>query len=132
MIKLLIRNKIILTVLLLTLIILTGCAKDYIKITAVQGKEMIDNGNVIIVDVREQYEYDEEHIEGALLLPLGEIESNVEKIIPDRQAVIIIYCRSGRRSADAAKKFVNLGYQNIYDMGGIIDWINKGYDTVKY
>ncbi len=108
-----------------------GCEdKGYTKITATQGMEMIEKGGVIVVDVREQSEYNEGHIDTAILLPLGNIEKDAPNLL-EKEATIIVYCRSGRRSAYAAKKFVSLGYKNIYDMGGIIDWVNQGYEVVN-
>jgi rhodanese-related sulfurtransferase len=90
---------------------------------------MIDKGGVIIVDVREENEYNEGHIENAILLPVGQIEKDAQNILPDLQATIIVYCRTGRRSASAAEKLVKLGYENVYDLGGILAWKNSGYDV---
>ncbi|MCK5731833.1 MAG: rhodanese-like domain-containing protein [Tenericutes bacterium] len=100
----------------------------YETITASEAKSMMDNNSsIILVDVREQSEYDTEHIQGAILLPLGTIEDDAETILPDKGAIYIIYCRSGNRSNQAAIELVDLGYTTIYDMGGIIDW---DYETV--
>jgi phage shock protein E len=94
-----------------------------ITITAEEAKNMIDQEeSIVIVDVRTQEEYDAGYIEGALLIPDFDIETKAETILPDKDATILVYCRSGRRSALAAQKLVELGYQNIYDFGGIIDW----------
>lgn len=117
------------------LTLLTGCqTTDETKetvlvttITAEEAKTILDNEDVILVDVRTQEEFDAGYIEGAILLPDYDIEANAEKILTDKDTKILVYCRSGRRSAAAAEKLVDMGYQNIYDMGGIIDW---PYDIV--
>lgn len=92
-------------------------------ISAQTGKSMMDeDAAIILVDVRTLAEFNEGHIEGALLLPLADLESQAASSIPDKQATYIIYCRSGNRSYQAATILVNLGYRHIYDMGGIISW----------
>ncbi len=92
-------------------------------INATTGKTMMDeNPDIILVDVRTQSEFDEGHIEGALLLPLDSLSSNAQKVLKDKTAIIIVYCRSGNRSATAIDLLYDLGYANLYDMGGIINW----------
>lgn len=127
--------KRLLKVIVFTFIIMSiftnpGCTStvEYKKITPSQAKDMIDNGGVIILDVREQYEYDEEHIENAILLPSGQIESRAEIVLPDKNSTILVYCRSGNRSKTAASLLISLGYKNVYDFGGIIDW---PFETIK-
>jgi rhodanese-related sulfurtransferase len=101
---------------------------EYRKITAEQAKERIDSGDeLIVLDVRTQDEYDAGHIEGALLLPNETIFDMQPDLLPDLDAEILIYCRSGNRSAQAALKLIAMGYTNVYDFGGIIDW---PYDIV--
>ena len=100
----------------------------YRKITAEQAYEMMNTQEVTIVDVRTQSEYDEGHIQNAVLIPNETIGSEPPSNLPDKNAVILVYCRSGRRSEEAAKKLVNLGYVSVYDFGGINDWT---YGTVK-
>lgn len=85
------------------------------------------NPEVILVDVRTESEYLSGHIEGAILLPLDTIETNAGDLIPDKTATYIVYCRSGNRSAQAVDILLELGYQNLYDLGGIIYW---PYDIV--
>ncbi len=97
------------------------------KIGPEKAKEMLDAGGVILVDVRRADEYEAEHIPGALLLPNETILEEAEEKLPDKEAVILIYCRSGNRSAQAAEKLARLGYRHVYDFGGILDW---PYDTV--
>jgi rhodanese-related sulfurtransferase len=124
-----------LVILLLALAItsLTGCAAkekvpDYKKITADEAKQMMSqNNDIIIVDVRTQEEFDSGHIENAILIPDTEISSKAESTLTDKSATILVYCRSGRRSAGAAEELSKLGYTNIYDFGGIVDWT---YDIV--
>lgn len=97
-------------------------------ISASTAKEMIDrDDSIIILDVRTKDEYNEGHIENALLLPDTDVESKAEELLPDKDATILVYCRSGRRSALSATKLDELGYTNVYDFGGIIDW---PYDIV--
>lgn len=121
----------VILILMLCVMAMYGCEnKNYTTISAAEGKQMLDDGDVILVDVREPSEYAEGHISGAILLPVGQIESKAEGVLTNKKAKIIVYCRSGRRSADAAKQLVDMGYSNIYDMGGIQSWINAGYPTV--
>ena len=89
---------------------------------------MQDSDEFILLDVRRDEEFRDEHIEGAVLIPDYEIESRAAAELPDKDALILVYCRSGRRSADAVNKLVGMGYMNVYDFGGIIDW---PYDKVK-
>lgn len=97
------------------------------KISPEEAKEMMDTTTPIILDVRTQEEFDESHIEDAILIPDYEISEKAEELLKDKNAVILVYCRSGRRSALAAKALNELGYLQIYDFGGIIDW---PYDVV--
>lgn len=91
-------------------------------ITAEQAKEIMDHEKCIILDVRDQSEYEQGHIEGAMLLPYTEIEGRAEEELSDKDQMILVYCRSGRRSAIAAKSLMEMGYTNVKDFGGIIDW----------
>ena len=102
---------------------------EYRKITAAQANEkMTETEGWILLDVRTIEEFEEERIDGAILIPDNEISSRVEIEIPDKDAVVLIYCRSGRRSAIAAEEMVDLGYTGVYDFGGIIDW---PYETIS-
>lgn len=105
------------------LILLSACANgaSVTKISAAKAKEMMESEDVIIVDVRTQAEYDEGYIPNAILIPNESIEGEPKELV-DKDATILVYCRSGNRSAQAAKKLVDLGYTNVYDFGGIIDW----------
>ena len=99
----------------------------YHKISAEEAYEMMISQE-IVVDVRTREEYDGGHIENAVLVPNESIGSEMPEALPDKEATLLIYCRSGRRSKDAAEKLLSLGYQNIYDFGGVIDW---PYELVK-
>ena len=93
------------------------------NITAQQAKEMMDTqSNYIILDTRTQEEYDEGHIPGAILIPYDEIMQKAESVLTDKNQLILVYCRSGRRSKLASEDLVKLGYTNIREFGGIIDW----------
>ena len=101
----------------------------YKKISAEEAKEIIDNSSdYILLDVREENEFAEGHIEGAILIPYGEISDRAEEELPDKEKTILVYCRSGRRSSIAAEQLVELGYTDVQDFGGIIDWT---YEIVK-
>ena len=76
---------------------------------------------VIFLDVRTLEEYNAGHIEGAVLLPDTELAEKIEQVIPDKRALVFVYCRSGNRSKTATEKMVELGYNHVYDMGGIND-----------
>ncbi|MEA4869203.1 Thiosulfate sulfurtransferase GlpE [bioreactor metagenome] len=96
---------------------------QYQKITAKQAKARMDSGDeVVILDVRTQEEYDAGHIAGAILIPNETILDEQPSLLPDLGAEILIYCRSGNRSAQAANKLLAIGYTNVFDFGGIIDW----------
>lgn len=110
------------------LLLLTGCGgtiadSSYEQITQETAKEMMDTQDVIILDVREQEEYDSGHIPGAVLLPVGTIdEDTAAEVIPEKDATLLVYCRSGNRSRTAASALAGLGYTNIYEFGGINTW----------
>ena len=95
----------------------------YQQITPQEAKKIMDSGEeYIILDVREQDEYDSGHIPGAILIPYTEIENKAKGMLPDKDAQILVYCRSGRRSKIASESLVKLGYTDIKEFGGIIDW----------
>ncbi len=95
----------------------------YEIITAEDAKKIMDSGEeLVILDVREQDEFDTGHIPGAILIPYTEIENKAETMLPDKDKQILVYCRSGRRSKIAAESLAKLGYTNIKEFGGIIDW----------
>ena len=101
---------------------------SYEQITPAEAKEIMDTQDgYIILDVRTQEEYDESHIENAVLIPDYEIADKAESVLKDKDRLILVYCRSGRRSKLAAEELVKLGYTNVKEFGGIIDW---PYETV--
>lgn len=104
--------------------VVTAMTAQYRKISPQLAKEMMDSGDSItVVDVRTPSEYAAGHIEGAILIPNETITtaSNPE-LLPNVDDTILVYCRSGNRSSQAARKLVSLGYTNVYDFGGINDW----------
>lgn len=95
----------------------------YETISAEDAKKIMDSGEkVVILDVREQDEYDEGHIAGSILIPYTEIENKSQEMSTDKDKQILVYCRSGRRSKIAAEALSKLGYTNVKEFGGIIDW----------
>ncbi len=95
----------------------------YEQITPIDAKKIMDSGEEhIILDTREQDEFDEGHIDGAIQIPYTEIENKAEEMLPDKDAQILVYCRSGRRSKIASESLAKLGYTNVKEFGGIIDW----------
>jgi rhodanese-related sulfurtransferase len=123
------------TIMLASILLLTGCAgagtaAAYAKISALEAKEIIESGDsYILLDVRTQEEYDSGHIEGSILLPYTEIEQLAPEKLPDKDATILVYCRSGRRSAIASQALADMGYTHVSDMGGIQDWPYGGLVT---
>ena len=114
---------------LLAALLLTACAQEktqeavYMNITAQEAKQIMDTQEgYIILDVREQDEFDQGHIPGAILIPYTQIDLKAEDMLPDLDQLILVYCRSGRRSKIAAEALVELGYTNIKEFGGILDW----------
>lgn len=126
-----------LCVVLLAALMLTACGQTeeqkqeavYMNITAQQAKELMDTReDYVILDTRAQDEYDAGHIPGAILIPHDEILEKAESVLKEKDQLILVYCRSGRRSKLAAEDLVKLGYTNIREFGGIIDW---PYEVVK-
>ena len=107
----------------------SGGSASYDQISGAEAKALMDSeSGYIIIDARTQSEYDEGHIPGAILIPEYEIADRAENELPDKDQLILVYCRSGRRSKIAAEELVKLGYTNVKEFGGIIDW---EYETVK-
>ena len=98
----------------------------YERINAEEAKAIMDReSDYIIIDARTQSEYDEGHIPGAILIPEYEIANKAGELLKDKNQLILVYCRSGRRSKIAAQALVDLGYTNVKEFGGIIDWEYK-------
>ena len=101
----------------------TAMKNTYEQITPAEAKEIMDTEqNYIILDVRTEEEFAEGHIAGAILIPDYEITEKAERVLTDKDQQILVYCRSGRRSKNAASQLVELGYSNVKEFGGIIDW----------
>lgn len=125
-------SKIILRgIILMSVFMLASCEATYVqdikptyqRITPAEAKQMMDSlDNYVLLDVRTREEFLEQRIEGAVLIPYDQISAEAESKLPDKNAVILIYCRSGRRSAIAAKELEQMGYTKVFDFGGIIDW----------
>ena len=112
---------------------LTACGGEnndsYEQITPEKAKTIMDTeSGYAIIDARTEEEFAEGHIEGAILIPEYEVAERAEKELPDKEQLILVYCRSGRRSKIASEELVKLGYTNVKEFGGIIDW---PYEIVK-
>ena len=106
-----------------------GETLTYEQISAEEAKAIMDTEKeYIIIDARTGSEFAEGHIEGAILIPEYEIAERAEKELPNKDVLILVYCRSGRRSKIASEELVKLGYTNVKEFGGIIDW---PYEIVK-
>ena len=113
---------------MLSLFIFGGCeavganAATHTRISPAQAIEMMAQDNVIIIDVRNQAEFDGGHIPNAVLLPVSDIELRANEVIPNRDMTILLYCRSGARSSNAAGTLAGMGFTAVYDFGGILSW----------
>ena len=116
-----------LLIVLLSAFLLVGCESSsnkvgvYQTITQTEAESKIQKENAVLIDVRTESEYEDSHIDGSVNIPLNEIET----ISYDKNTVIIVYCRSGGRSKTAAETLIENGYTNVYDFGGISNWIVK-------
>lgn len=140
------KLKGLIILLIISLSLFSGCSMDknnevttttdtttnslsYEQISGEEAKKIMDSENgYIIIDVRTDEEFNEGHIKGAMLIPEYEIRDRAETELPDKDQLILVYCRSGRRSKIAAQTLVDLGYTNVKEFGGIIDW---QYEIVK-
>ena len=128
------KGLIIMLLISLSLFGLVACQdgennSTYEQITPQQAKTIMDTEtDYIIIDARTQEEFDEGHIKNAIMIPEYEIANKAEKELPDKDALILVYCRSGRRSKIASEELVKLGYTNVKEFGGIIDW---PYEIIK-
>lgn len=132
------KTRSIVFVCLVLLAAISGCVAEekppekaqYTDITIQQAKEMIAGGEVFILDVRTQQEYDEGRINGSTLIPVQVLDKRLSEIPKDKK--ILVYCRTGHRSAQASEILVNNGFKDVYNMkGGIEEWIKAGYEVVK-
>ena len=115
-------------ILLVMVLLMAGCGKttvenQYQQISQEEAKNMMDTQEVMVLDVREQSEFDAGHIPEAVLLPVGTItEATAAAVIPEKDSVVLVYCRSGNRSKTASQALVDLGYTNVFEFGGINTW----------
>ena len=133
------RKRILLALALLCVCLAAGCGNEdadeysetednavkteYVQISQEEAKEIMDSGeDIVILDVREQDEYDAGHIPGAVLIPYTRIEEQSGAMLPDKNRTILVYCRTGRRSKIAAQSLAELGYSDVREFGGILDW----------
>ena len=130
-----VKGLIIMLLISLSLFGMTACdggnekSSTYEQITAEQAKTIMDTEkDYVIIDARTEEEFAEGHIENAILIPEYEIKDRAQKELSDKEQLILVYCRSGRRSKIASDELVKLGYTNVKEFGGIIDW---PYKTVK-
>ena len=130
-----VKGLIIMLLISLSLFGMTACGGEngkvstYEQITAEQAKTIMDTEkDYVIIDARTEEEFAEGHIENAILIPEYEIANRAEEELPDKEQLILVYCRSGRRSKIASEELVKLGYTNVKEFGGIIDW---PYEVIK-
>ena len=111
---------------ILLLLLLCGCGAEtqgYQQISQEEAKEWMDTREAVVLDVREQDEYDGGHIPGAVLLPVGTITAETAAaVIPEKDTLVLVYCRSGNRSKPASAALAELGYTELYEFGGINTW----------
>ena len=132
------KTYFIMLLLLVLLLCVSACATDgknvtassanktYTQISQDVAKDMIlKDGSLVIVDVRTKGEYEAGHIPGAILIPNESITDRKPEHLPDMNQVILVYCRSGNRSKQAAQKLANMGYKKVYEFGGINTWNGK-------
>ena len=113
----------IILIVLLVAVFFARRTAGYRSISQQEAKAMLDKGGVVLLDVREQGEYDSGHIKGAVLLPLGTITADTAaNVIENKDISVLVYCRSGNRSKKASAALAKLGYKNIYEIGGITSW----------
>ena len=138
------KSKMLLILALTAVLLMAGCRAEksddysetedrqevrYEQISQEEAKEIMDSGEeIVILDVREQDEYDKGHIPGAILLPYTRVEEQAEAMLPDKDKTILVYCRTGRRSKIAAQSLADLGYKDVREFGGILDW---PYETTE-
>ena len=98
-------------------------SSSYQQVDAETAKELMDTENdYVILDVRTQAEYDQGHIPGAILIPRDTVATAAEDTLPNKDQLILVYCRSGNRSKQASQALVDLGYTNVIEFGGINNW----------
>ncbi|MGI6550822.1 MAG: rhodanese-like domain-containing protein [Syntrophomonadales bacterium] len=128
-----VRNLLI-TVLLLAVVMFTGCQGGqekivYQEISPQEAQALLEEGqDVILLDVRTEEEFQEKRIPGSVLIPDYDLAELAAQKLPDKDATILVYCRTGRRSEASSRQLIEMGYTRVYDLGGIVDW---PYETVS-
>jgi len=129
------RKRLFIIAMLMAVFALTGCqggqgkAAEYQEITPQEARVLLEEDKeVVLLDVRTEEEFREQRIPGSILIPDYEISDLATQKLPDKDATILLYCRTGRRSEAAARQLIEMGYTNVYDLGGIVDW---PYETVS-
>lgn len=116
----------------LLLLCLSACSTDVPTVSPEQAANMLSNKQAIMIDVREQSEWDEQHIEGAIFIPLDQVESRMSEIAQYKDSPIIMQCRSGKRSKVAGGQLIDAGFTKVYNLdGGILAWNKQGLDTIR-
>ena len=128
-IKMIKRRIVSIVAAMVFLLALSGCGAAekegsvYMNINAEKAKEMMEGlEKFVLLDARSEEEFSEGHIPGAIVIPHEEVSERAENEIPEKDVPVFVYCRSGRRSKIAAEALVSLGYSEVYEFGGIIDW----------
>lgn len=117
------QKKFTCVVIVLVTVLLTGCAQGYRTISQDEAKKIISSEeDFILLDVRTQVEYEKKHIPNAVLLPIDEIRKGNVSVLPDKNQKILVYCWTGRRAEDSAAMLVEMGYKNVLNFGGLVDW----------
>ncbi len=113
-------------------VLMLACTPDVPAVSATQAAKMFDDKQAIIIDVREKEEWDEQHIEGAIFMPLDQVESRIGELAQYKDSTVIMQCRSGRRSEIAGAALLEAGFTKVYNLeGGILAWDKENIATVK-
>ncbi len=126
------KPQVILLSLMAVAVAIAGCGEKtsgYTDISVKKARELIEGRKVFLLDVRTPQEYSSGHIKGAYLIPLQELEDRLNEIPKDQK--ILVYCRTGHRSAIASQILAENGFDVLNMKGGIVEWINKGYEVVR-
>ncbi len=98
-------------------------AEDNVRIVPEKAKALLNSGKAMrLIDVRDRQEFLKEHIKGAECVPLEELRKNANEVLPDKESLVLLCCRNGRKSAQAAQMLSNMGYIHVFDLGGILSW----------
>ena len=113
-------------------LLITGCGEKVAGISPNVASQMFAEQKTIIIDVRENDEWEEQHIEGAIHIPLDQVQSRLAELAEYKDSDIVMQCRSGRRSAIAGETLMKAGFTKVHNLtGGILAWDKGGLATVK-